>query len=119
MTRTFGSILEDARKLGAEHGRAAGSWVIDGNTSRETARAILDGWEDCDPQIMDMMPAPLSGEWADSMTPARLLYELTDGVGEYVHTDDELHDAACAAYEESFEDAYWLEVRASAESVVQ
>jgi hypothetical protein len=88
--------------------------VIDGNTSRETARAILDGWEDCDPKILDMMPAPLSGEWADSMTPLK----LADAIEFYNFEPWDL-DSACAAYEESFEDAYWLEVRVSAESVVE
>jgi hypothetical protein len=114
---TYDRIIADARKLGAEHGRAAGSRVIDGNTSAETARAILDGWEDCDSEIMDMMPAPLSGEWADSMTPARLMDEL--GIDPENVPIDVYPGDLCDAYEEAYEDAYWLEVRASAESVVQ
>lgn len=56
--------VQEAASRGHDAGSAAGSWVIDGNTTRETALHILRGYEDGDPEIMDMMPAPLSGEWA-------------------------------------------------------
>lgn len=35
--------------LGYRAGEAAGSWVIDGNTSRETCERILRGIEEGDP----------------------------------------------------------------------
>jgi hypothetical protein len=109
MTRTFDSILEDARKLGAEHGRAAGSWVIDGNTSTETAIWIVGGYENGDPEVMDVMPAPLSGEWADSMTPQELIHELM-GEDYDLHSDEFVKDAACDAYEQAYSQAYWDQV---------
>lgn len=60
-----------AYHYGHERGVAAGSWVIDGNTSEETARNLLRGIDDGDPVVYDVLPfAPLSGEWpTDSPRP--------------------------------------------------
>jgi hypothetical protein len=87
-------------EMGADAGAAAGSWVeIEGN---DQAVRILVGIEDCDPEVMDMMPAPLSGEWAgESLTELGL-----DGA-----TEQELAD-----YEIGFSDAYWATVAKSAQS---
>ena len=47
-------------------GVAAGSWVVDGNTSDQVCAAILEGLEDGDPAVCDALPSPLwNGEWAD------------------------------------------------------
>lgn len=63
-------------RLGTEHGRAAGTWVLDGNSSTETARALLDGIRDGDPEVLDALPvARLGGEWADDPTPRDLFNE--------------------------------------------
>lgn len=51
-----------AYKAGYIHGAARGSWVIDGNTTQATADKIWEGYNDGDPEIMDMCPSPLSGE---------------------------------------------------------
>src|SRR5437879_1965057 len=57
-------------------GVAAGSWVIDGNTSEDTARSLLQGIEDDDPMVMDSLPDPSwSGEWADEPTYEELARE--------------------------------------------
>ena len=56
--------MSKSYKMGCEAGRAAGSWVLDGNSSSAEARWILEGYEDGDPAVMDMQPSPLSGEWA-------------------------------------------------------
>jgi hypothetical protein len=111
---TNDALIARAEALGTEHGRAAGSWVIDGNTTPETARAILAGYDDGDPEVMDMMPAPLSGEWVDGVTPSRLVTEL--------EINDESDDGAlildvCDAYERGFSDGYWAEVIVSAQSI--
>lgn len=104
------SIINRAQALGAEHGRNAGSWVIDGNTTDVYARAIVQGYEDGDPQVMEMMPAPLSGEWADSMTPDRLLRELG-----YRHDGDiDMEPDICGAYELAFERGFWDQVSTDA-----
>lgn len=87
----------DFYELGEQAGRAAGSWVIDGNTSEETCLWILQGFEDGDPEIMDIQPSPLSGEWAGESIP-----ELFDGVWP---SDDELCD-----YEAGYSQGFWAEV---------
>lgn len=95
------AIDTQAENLGREFGRSVGSWVIDANTTRETCELIIQGYEDGDPEIMDMEPAPLSGEWADSPTPTGLARELgTDEMN-----DD--FDDVCRAFEDGFSHGYW------------
>ena len=103
--------LREAARLGVAAGRAAGSWVIDGNTSRAVAERIVTGYEDGDPAVLDIEPEPLSGEWADSMTPALLGSEL--GISD----PDDVY-AACEEYESSFREAYWGEVIRSARAIL-
>lgn len=106
--------VEEARNRGEEAGRAAGSWVIDGNTSTETARKILQGLEDGNPETMDMMPAPLSGEWAGES-----IMELLGDFAYPINPDypDEGSDVpleVCDAYEQGFMESYWAEVERAA-----
>jgi hypothetical protein len=84
----------EVRCLAWEHGRNAGSWVVDGDTSPARMREILTGYEDGDPMVLDLQPSPLSGEWADEPTPQSL------GL-----TDDQ-----CDVYEFAFGEAFWAEV---------
>src|SRR5580765_6801139 len=94
---------------GREAGKAAGSWVIDGNTSSETVQAILKGIEDGDPAIMDMEPSPLSGEWAGES-----VYELIPEIREMEERDAHAEiDEACSAYELGFSEGFWFEVERS------
>lgn len=104
------ALADQAFTLGRAHGVSAGSWIIDGNSTEETARAILTGYEDGDPAIMDLEPAPLSGEWADSPTPSTLAdaLELPE---EY--RGSEL-DQLCTDYELGFSEGFWAEVTRSA-----
>lgn len=89
------------RKIARERGTAAGSWIVDGNTTAETARAILAGYDNGDPAVMDMAPAPLSGEWAGESIPE--IFGLA--VGEEWPDDDTLTE-----FEVEFSDAFWGEV---------
>lgn len=91
------------RELGAEHGTAAGSWVVDGNTSIDTLRTLLS-----DDYEWDNMPAPLSGEWSDGPSPRDILAEV--GVTE----DDDSADDLLSEYETAFSDAYIAEAQRSA-----
>jgi hypothetical protein len=90
-------LIERAEQEGYEHGVGSGSWVLDGNSTDETARRLLQGIEDGDPETLDALPSsPLSGEWADSLTPADVLA--------WFDLDDE-HDAAddvLSAFEAGF-----------------
>lgn len=101
------AMLRQVHDLAVRHGRSAGSWVIDGSTSPWMARRIMQGYEDGDPAILDMMPAPLSGEWAGSMTPQDLasLYPVPDV------TD------VCDEYEQGYAEGYWSVVLHDAEAV--
>jgi ribosome modulation factor len=90
-------VLERAEQEGYEAGKAAGSWLLDGNSSEETARRLLAGIEDGDPEILEALPSsPLSGECADGLMPRDVLgwYDL-----------DEEHDAADDVLR-AFEDGY-------------
>lgn len=88
------AIIADASKEGYERGEAAGSWVIDGNTTDEATRRILRGIADGDPAVMDSLP--LSGEWADGLLPGDVLawYDLGG--------NDDGADDVLTAFEEGF-----------------
>jgi hypothetical protein len=99
-TDTYEAILARAREAGEAHGRAAGSWYFDGNTSEETYAAVLRGIEDGDPAVLDTFPcAPLSGEWADDPTPESVLEDLG------VTWENPCADDCILAYEEGFYEA--------------
>ena len=51
------SIASDAENLGRDAGRAAASWMFDGNTPEDTYRAVLRGIEEGDPAILGRIPA--------------------------------------------------------------
>ncbi len=108
--RDSDTLTRQAQELGAYYGRNVGSWVIDGNTDRETAARILQGYDDGDPEIMDMQPSPLSGEWADDPTPTSVLAELG--------ADDDNSSDLLDAFEAAFSEAYWDEVIRAAKVVV-
>lgn len=105
------------RALGSEHGHSAGTWAIDGNTTVETARAILQGIEDGDPAVMDMQPSPLSGEWADGAS-AEDVYRIA-GIATFDEYGDPIggSDMLLVEYEESYSTAYWAEVSRAATAI--
>lgn len=98
------ALIEYAEK-GADDGKNAGSYVIDGNTSVETAKAILKGYDEGDNEVMDMCPDPLSGVWSGQSMPEIL--------GDYAESDE-----VQEAYTEAFQTAYWNEVLRSAEKML-
>jgi hypothetical protein len=85
-----------AYEMGYEHGRAAGSWVVDGDMTGEIEayKWLLHGVDDGDPVVLDALPSgPLSGEWADGPTPASVLADLgVDDEDPDVDTDDLLFE---------------------------
>lgn len=95
--RAAADLLERAEQEGYDAGAAAGSWLLDGNSTEADARRLLVGIEEGDPEVLDELPsAPLSGEWADGPTPAGVLASL--GLDEDA---DEAEDVLRA-----FEDGY-------------
>lgn len=104
--RKWETALAKARAFGVESGKAAGSWMLDGNSTVADAQKLLDGWEDGDPEVMDLEPSPLSGEWADSIT-ASDVYAAAD------MDEDETEEAASeilSAFEEGYSEGFWDEV---------
>ena len=52
------SITAEAASLGRDAGKAAASWMFDGNTPEDAYRAVLRGIDDGDPAILDAHPVP-------------------------------------------------------------
>ena len=78
--------------MGRAFGESVGSWVIDGNTSEAQAASIIRGYDEGDPETLDMMPAPVSG-WP-------LPHEVLD------------------CYEAGYSDGYWSTVLEAARAIV-
>jgi hypothetical protein len=117
--------IAEAEKLGKAHGINAAEWAIQdswgGRVSSpqdyKAAKAFLDGAEAGDPAIMDgFNPPNLSGEWADSMTPAKLIEEVTEGE---ISLEPEDESAICDAYEQAASDSYWQELETSAANLLE
>jgi hypothetical protein len=106
------ALDQKAYQAGYEHGKSVGSWIIDGNTSDETKRAIIKGYDDGDPEVMDMQPSPLSGEWADDPTTADVLADLG------INPDDDSADDLLNEYENGFSEGFWHEVIRSAQATL-
>ena len=100
-------IMDDVIDKGTVDGKAAASWVFDGNTSIEQYKEYLRGVEEGDPEILDKYPAPnpLSGEWAGGLTPESLAYQFVGETYDYV-----LVDEIASTYEAAFENAYYNEL---------
>ena len=95
-------VLEEARNLGRDAGKAAGSWAADGNTDSEAAGRVLAMLEDGDPEAWDYLPKipNLSGEMADDPTPRTLADDLD------IDPESDLLEAACEAWEEGVYDTF-------------
>lgn len=116
-TAEWEKIVKEAAQEGTRAGVNAAAWweqdAIGGRTSsrdntKETARRVLAGIEDGDPEILDSLPCPnLSGGWADAMTPARLLDCL--GVDAESVTPEE-ESEICEAWEMAARDAVGDEI---------
>jgi hypothetical protein len=103
--------MDEARAMGAEHGRNAASWYFDGNTRDETYRAVLCGIEEGDPLILDTFPSsPLSGKWADDPTPTTLFADLGLDAHAEATFSPEAFDEVCSAYEDGFYEAVSSEI---------
>jgi hypothetical protein len=112
---------KEAEKLGIEAGSNAAEWFAQdswgGRVTRgdkEAAQAFLDACENG-----GELPEPpnLSGEWADSETPASLMESLLgedwQDTPEYVEAQDEF----CQAWEDSCSEAFYSSLVESAQSV--
>ena len=96
--------------IGKDHGTAQGSWVFDGNTTDETYRWVLKGYEWGDGEVLDLCPNPLSGEWAGESIPELLGLS----VGDPYPDDDDLQE-----YEDGFVQGFWDEVIGTARKMAE
>ena len=87
-------------KQGYAAGKARGSWIIDGNSTLETCKRIAQGFDDGDPEILDLQPSPLSGEFAGESIKELFGYQPSS------HCLD--------LYEAGYSDGFWSEVIQSA-----
>lgn len=112
MNEKYDLWLARATEIGREHGENAAAWweqdAIGGRASGDVtaaARRVLAGIEDCDPMILDNLPAPdLSGEWAGGYTPDRL-YEDCDVDAASLEAALNLDNELCDAYDVAFGEA--------------
>jgi hypothetical protein len=95
-TNRKGKAMGDYYDIGYRDGRNSARWVTDGNTTTETFLSIYKGWENGNPETMDLQPNPLSGEWAGESIP-----EIFGHHPEDVNLFD---------YEDGFSDGFWLEL---------
>jgi hypothetical protein len=114
------AIIE-AERIGTEHGKGAGSWVVDGNTGTDQLRALVEQFESGEFLSANEFSGPLSGEWADGYSIEQLGADCgldleTDeyGIRETAEFDDQLADLATA-----YEDAYWSAIEAEVERSVR
>lgn len=96
--------IEQARELGRQAGRDAGSWAADGNTPTEHIRKVLAMLDDGDPAAYDFLPRRpnLSGEYADDPTPHSIASGLL-GNDQAPEDRDALADAWEDGVSETFE----------------
>lgn len=101
-------LREEAEILGRDHGKSAASYLE--FRDEDTARRCIQLDEDGDPEWFEYWgaPAALSGEWADSMTPLRLIRDEMDLDPDSVSDVEERE--ICDAYEQAFNDAHRDEV---------
>jgi hypothetical protein len=99
------------RRRGFEDGKAAATWLVDGNTPDPYAvlSRLKNGIEDGDPEIMDQLPQPrINGEFADDPTWGDILREETelaaDDDGEPSPYEDELFEIYCEAFSNGVDD---------------
>lgn len=95
-----------AHQFGREQGTAAASHVFDGNTEMGQYYKVFNGIAEGDPEVADLEPNPLSGEWADGLDELTVL--STAG-----NTDDHVNEENAhliSAFEDGFNTAFWDEI---------
>lgn len=103
-------------RVAQANGKAAASWVFDGNTNRETYAHVLKGIEDGDPEVMDSIRTPsLSGEFADDYSEAQLMSDI----GWVPNDGTDMRDELAEQYNTEVSAAFWHEVERAARYQVE
>lgn len=105
---SMADALNEAQKLGTEHGKNAASWVFDGNTDDETYRAVIRELDAGDPAVYNRFREPsFSGEYGDDYSERNLFDDLgLDYDASPTHEIDQIADA----YIQEAQSAFWSEV---------
>jgi hypothetical protein len=102
------NLTDQAAEYGRDAGRAAASWVFDGNSTEQAYRWVLRGIEDGDPEVLDAYRVPdLSGEYQGDLTDrdlAIMLGSTWDAMGQ------EALDDAADAYLNAASQSFWDEL---------
>jgi hypothetical protein len=114
MNRESSAEEREAYEIGRRHGSDAWSWH-EQYTTADGARRAIDGIDDGDPEVLDLLPrADLSGEMADGYS----MRDLEDDLGLDDENDpDGLIAQECAdAYELGFDHGVEEAIREQAQS---
>lgn len=107
----WAKCVADMRKAGTAAGKAAATWLIDGNSTPEDVRRMLIGWDEGDPAAPSA-PCPLSGEWADEPTLRDWVECETDADPDSLEPEE--LDELASAFEDAYAEAWQLEAERSA-----
>lgn len=107
LTGVLPPLVARAAELGRDAGKAAASWVFDGNTSEETYQRVLRGIEEGDPAVLDATEPPALGPGA-GYDPGDLARDLG------IEPGDRALPRAVSAYADAFTDAFWQETERAA-----
>lgn len=99
----FAAASKYAEQRGREAGKAAASWVFDGNTTDAAYRRVLRGLDIGDPEVLDQLPGPdLSGQFADTLTGPQLTAEALEAAGVDEEDDSDNLTILCDIFEAEF-----------------
>ena len=94
---------------GKSAGRAAASWVFDGNSPPQAYERVLKGIQDGDPEVLDSLRTPnLSGEYADDPTPQTLAQLV--GLDEQNDPEGYRLDELCTVWEDAASMEFWSQI---------
>lgn len=106
----FAVEIENMRQADADAGKSSASWLVDGNTSEDTCRAILKQFDDGDPAAPSA-PSPFSGEWAGDPTIEDVITDVCSV--DFDSLEPEEVDELATAYEDAFYSAWQDEAERS------
>jgi hypothetical protein len=100
-------IVAAAEKLGRAAGKAAASWVFDGNTPEDAYQRVLRGIEEGDPAVLDPIEPPAIGPGAG--------YDQDDLARDLgIEPVDRALPRAASAYADAFTGSFWQETERAA-----
>ena len=100
-----------AEQRGMDAGKAAASWVWDGNTTTGTYAMFLKTYDEGDLPDNYLAPSPLSGEWAGE--------SIKELLGDLLTGNDEDDQAILEIYEAGFMDAWYDNLITTAKYMTQ